>query len=364
MPGLPHTRTAKSFSHCAFTAKVQKFAPMMAAQGYDVIHYGVGLPEGTGWADAVELMSPSEQESLFGYDPEHSGSQFVGRDANVGHPAFQKFNARLHLEIAKRLAPDDIICLPFGHGHGSMTEWGAMFGQCIETGIGYPTCLTGWRIYESYAWMHWHLGREDRSPWISEWVIPNYFETEDWSLRPLPPQATDPIVYFGRITQAKGLNAVLQLALARPDQPFILCGQGDPTPWLQAPNISYREPLAGLERAALFHEAQCVLMPTEFVEPFGGVAIEAMLTGTPVLTVDCGGFSETIPEHFRCHTEGDWHLAIADALHRYASPAACRALQRSTQERYGLAPIGARYDNIFQKVPAMRRTGWAQEKAK
>jgi hypothetical protein len=90
-----------------------------------------------------------------------------------------------------------------------------------------------------------------------------------------------------------------------------------------------------------------------------------MLTGTPVLSVDYGAFSETIPDYFRCHTQADWIAAIdlADQLYG-GKKSACRDLQKRTQAIYGLDPIGKRYDAIFQQVPALRKYGWALPKEK
>ena len=38
---LPHTITLPKYSHCAFTSKVLRFAPMMRSRGYEVYHYGI-----------------------------------------------------------------------------------------------------------------------------------------------------------------------------------------------------------------------------------------------------------------------------------------------------------------------------------
>lgn len=60
MLGLPHTRPVSELSHCAYTGKVMRFGPMMAAEGHEVIHYGVGEPETTGWTDHVPVLSEGE----------------------------------------------------------------------------------------------------------------------------------------------------------------------------------------------------------------------------------------------------------------------------------------------------------------
>jgi hypothetical protein len=55
--------------------------------------------------------------------------------------------------------------------------------------------------------------------------------------------------------------------------------------------------------------AYCMIMPTVFVEPFGGAGVEAMLTGTPLLAPNYAVFQETVVPGvtgFLCNTLGDW----------------------------------------------------------
>lgn len=355
MLGLPHTRTVQAMSHCAYTGKVLRFGPMMAAEGFEVIHYGVGPPESPGWADFVEVLTPAQQEELLGYDPLHPSPEFVGRSTHVQSKHYQAFNAALKPLLESYVRGDDIVCLPFGHGHEAALTPRILKDHAVETGIGYPTCITGYRIYESQAWFHWHLGRADRRAWLSEWVVPNYFDPADWPLRPTDPLPDQYVLYFGRITPEKGMNVVWNLAKLRPDLTFLLVGQGDPSPWLaeKLPNLRALGPVAGRERARIFHGARCVLLPTEYVEPFGGVAVEAMLTGTPVLTSDHGAFTETVPSFRRCHTAGDWMLGLDETLQVH--PASLRAYATN---RYAMGMVGPKYARIFRDIPGLRTHGW------
>lgn len=357
MLGIPHTRTRDQASHCAYTGKVQRFGPMMTAQGFRVIHYGVGVPQDklNGWWDAVEVLTEQEQEDLLGYSPTDPESpEFVGRHSDVGSPLYRAFNDSLRrIFVHTKPGPEDIVCAPFGHAH----EYGTLDVQplVMETGIGYPSPLSWnpYRIYESSAWMHWILGKERRNPWISEWVVPNYFDLREWPLR-TQDLRTGYVLYFGRITEVKGMNLVWQLARHLPETQFVLCGQGDPAPWLQsAPNIAYHPPVWGADRARMMHKARVVLLPTQYPEPFGGVAVEAMLTGTPVITSDFGAFRETNPCHIcRPHTLGGWLEAL-----EYTKTKDSAAL-RQHAEAYSMESVGPQYARIFEQIPAMRRKGW------
>lgn len=353
MLGLPHTRTTSEFSHCAFTGKVRRWAKMMSPLGYECIHYGVGEPDSPGWAEHIDVMPRARQEQLLGYDPAESGPRFVGQDANVGHPLYADYNHRLSRLLRIAVKPGDIICAPFGHGHeGAFKQH---IKQTVETGIGYPECCCAYRIYESQGWFAWHVGKEHRQPWDSEWVVPNYYDLEEWPLRKNPAGVGEFVLFMGRLGALKGLHEIQAIARERPDEHFVICGQGDPEPFLKdTPNLTYMPPVHGMARAKLMHRAKCLLMPSRFLEPFGGVAVEAMLTGTPVLTTNFGAFVETIPYSWmRCNTLSDFLFALGtlDAVRP-------GELRMYAQSQYTLEAVGPMYDRIFQKIPAMWEKGW------
>lgn len=350
--GLAHTVSDDAHSHCAFTGKCVKFPAMMRPLGYEVVHYGV---EGADTAahEQVTIMTRAEQTALRGHDGSDA-AKFVGDDAVTTSPLYVEYNRRLRLALSHRVAPDDLVLLPFGHGHAAAVEGLGL--TLVEMGIGYPTLYGAapFKIFESAAWMHWHQGRANRNGSNYEWVIPNYFDVDAWdvSLRPQPTT----LVYFGRICEAKGLPTVVEIARHRPDLRVVLCGQGDPSPYLTAPNITYHPPVAGRARSALLGQAAAVLMPTVFTEPFGGVAVESMLCGTPVLSTTYGAFTETIEDEvtgFRCYTLGDWLAALerVPSLDR-------QAIADRARRRYGYARVGRMYDRAFCQIADLHGAGW------
>mgnify|MGYP003332271281 FL=1 len=358
--GIPHTQTTSEFSHCAFTGKVKRFSPMLQSVGYDVIHYGVeGAYSGAKYD--VNVMTYDEWmhirtklfKELYG-DRQVMSSDFIGDLANTGNELYQKFNTQLKIELAKNLDNNDIICLPFGYAHESAIS--EFPNAKVETGIGYPNSYQPYRVFESYAWYHYEIGREGKSGHDYHWVIPNYFDISEWDYVETPQKY---IAYFGRISDIKGLRIVYELAKHRPDLTFIMRGQGDATPYAGLPNLIYKEPLHGKARSEFLGNAMAVLMPTRYVEPFGGVTVEAELCGTPVIGSSYGSFTETIKHGstgFNCRTLGDYLAAIERIEDGYISRQHVRTF---AVERYDMYKLAKDYDNVFQQINDIKNSsGW------
>jgi len=344
--GIFHTQHKASYSHCAFTGKALRFAKMMQKYGYRIIEYSNTGSESTA-DEIVTMLTEDEYTDLYGH---RHATNFFGDDATIGSAGHALFESRLIPALRERLQPQDIICHPFGHAHERlMQEFPAH--QHVETGIGYPTLMpNSFRIFESYAWMHYHQGKEGRNGRNYEWVVPNYYDLEDWDVSEKPGEY---LAFLGRITELKGLDTIRAIADYSP-WPIVLHGQGDPSRWSH-PNIHYKGPLAGRDRSAFLGGARALLAPTVFTEPFCGMAVEAMLCGTPVVSVNYGAMTETVQEGmgFRCHTLQDWLDGIEQVgdLNRLDIANKARA-------RYSLEQCGSQYDKIFKQLNDLYRKGW------
>jgi glycosyltransferase involved in cell wall biosynthesis len=347
--GIFHTQATAAFSHCAFTGKALRFPRMMQAQGYDVIEYSNEGSE-AGATEHVPILPPDEFEKFYG---SRKATDFHGDNATVGSEGHQLFEERLIVELRKRLQKEDIICHPFGHAHQILMDKFPSH-QHVETGIGYPTLMpNSFRIFESYAWMHYHQGEEKRQGKNYEWVVPNYFDLDEWEPSYEPGQY---LAFLGRICSVKGMDTIKEIASYSP-WPVVLHGQGDPTPWAH-PNIDYRGPITGKARSEFLRNARAALMPTNFTEPFAGSGVEAMLCGTPLIAVDYGAFTETILDGvtgFRCHTLQDWIDAIDNA-----GDLSRRMVANVARSRYSLEACGKKYDKIFQDINNLHKKGWYQ----
>ena len=346
--GLFHTVPKPEYSHCAFTGRIMRFGKMMLPFGYEVIEYS---NEGstTEASEHVTILTAEEFEPLkekMNFSPPHG-------EASMGSDIYKAFCAKLDEELAKRIQPGDIVCHPFGHAHGYL---GAKFPEAfhVEIGIGYPTCHFDLRVYETYQWWAWHQGKEQKAGTSYQWVCPMGYDISEWQVQR---NHGDYLLYFGRIVECKGLYTVKEIA-KHVDMPVIMCGSGDPAPFLDEsiPNLTYQPPVTGLARSELLGNAYAMLMPTVYTEPFGGAGVEGMLCGTPLIASDFGAFSETI-EHgfngFRCKTLGDWLHAFSNVgrLHR-------QSIAEDAREKYSLENVGAQMDKIFRQVSELSKDGW------
>jgi glycosyltransferase involved in cell wall biosynthesis len=90
------------------------------------------------------------------------------------------------------------------------------------------------------------------------------------------------------------------------------------------------------------------VQPSLYSEPFGYNVIEASMSGTPVITSDWGGFTETVPHGltgWRCRNmdQFDWAVRNIEQI----SPEVCRqwALNNYTTDR-----ARARYEEYFKQL--------------
>lgn len=345
--GIFHTKSQLAFSHCAFTGKALRFPKMMQAQGYEVFEYSNEGSESEATKHIV-MLTADEYDFFYG---KRKHTDFYGNDATVGSDGHQAFEAKLIKALKDNLEKEDIICHPFGHAHQVLMDLFPSH-QHVETGIGYPILMpNSFRIFESYAWMHYHQGKENRQGRNYEWVVPNYFDLDEWEPKE---KAGDYLAFLGRICSPKGMDTVYEIAKYSP-WPIVIHGQGDPSPWSH-PNIQYRGPISGRARSEFLGNARAALMPTNFTEPFGGSGVEAMLCGTPLISVDYGAFAETVADGitgFRCHTLQEWLDAIVkvDELDR-------KVISFAARNRYSLEACGRRYDHIFQTLNNLWRKGW------
>jgi glycosyltransferase involved in cell wall biosynthesis len=106
--------------------------------------------------------------------------------------------------------------------------------------------------------------------------------------------------------------------------------------------VGYVEPH---ERALLLSKAHCLIMPTLYSEPFGGVNVEAQFSGVPAITTDWGAFTETVIHGvtgYRCRTMDHFVWAVNNC--GFLNRKRIRAL---AIKNYGLTKVATMYEEAF-----------------
>ncbi|MDF3005684.1 MAG: hypothetical protein K0S22_2156 [Oscillospiraceae bacterium] len=351
--GQAHLETHKRNSSCAFNQKILKLAKMIKDYGHTVYFYGVEGSEVT----CDKFIQVSTQEVLkLTYGDYDRSKNFYKQDPN--DYAFQHFNINAIRAILENRQDRDILLCPMGVYQKPIAD--AVDLLTIESGIGYPAVFARHRIFESYAWMHYIYGKlkiED-GVWYDA-VIPNYYDPDDF---PFQPNKQNYLLYFGRIVSRKGVEIASNVAKATGHQLYVV-GQGsldDPIEHLNLgseKHIIYKPAVGPEERSELLGNAKAVLMPTYYLEPFGGVNVEAQLCGTPVITTDWGAFTETVLHGvtgYRCRVFEEFCWAVNNISN--IDPRKCREW---AEKNYSMERIGKMYEEYFQRVYHLFDDGWS-----
>jgi glycosyltransferase involved in cell wall biosynthesis len=115
----------------------------------------------------------------------------------------------------------------------------------------------------------------------------------------------DYLVFVGRISEEKRADRAIAIAqrlgmklklAAKVDEADRAYYEQTIAPLLEAPHVEFLGEVDEARKLELMGKARALLMPIDWPEPFGLVAIEAMACGTPVLAFRCGSMPEVIDD--------------------------------------------------------------------
>jgi glycosyltransferase involved in cell wall biosynthesis len=329
---------------------------MLTSLGHNVIHYGHGSPPCT---TNVPILTDDEFKAAFGMQYYNNGF----RIDSIPKDARKKINERTIAAINERKHASDFLLVSWGYFHKQIVA-GVKLSKTVELGVGYHDDVQWpkYKIYESIAWYHRNLAlqveREGYAPPNNYHAYINgYFDPRDFEVS----TAKEPyFLYIGRINTDKGIMICLDLS-NKLGLKFKVAGRSKKFRKLldesKYPNVEWVGPVGFKQRSDLMKHASATFAPSLYYEPFGSTIIESMMCGTPVITTDWGGATETVAHGitgFRARTFEDFVYATQN-VHKLDS----NAIRRYAVANFGIQVVRWKYHEYFLRLSDLHSTkGW------
>lgn len=346
--GLPHTSVTKQFSSCAYTDRIRKWCNMMTDRGHEVFLYA-GPENEARVAKFFPCVSETGRAAAVG------SVHYTSFPFDTAHPLWRTFIENVNYTLKYTIRPKDFICLTAGVAHQKIAD---AFPEHIkvEIMIGYGGVQPyTHKVFESYAWMHSVYAQQRAATDVDgrffDDVIPPNYELQDFPVKVAHDDTKWYFLYMGRMVDRKGWKIAEQVARDL-KKPIIFAGSGDGRPTYG----EYVGEVGPEKRAELMGGATVLFAPTQYIEPFGNVAVEAQLCGTPVISTDWGAFTETVingMSGYRCRTLSEFKDA-ANRTHRLSRD----NIAKNARKKYSSSAVGARFERYFKRLETLWGDGW------
>ncbi len=165
------------------------------------------------------------------------------------------------------------------------------------------------------------------------------------------------LLYVGRIDSRKGIDVAVRALGLLPGAALSIVGAGDEAyltavrQLAEAAGVGERVTFRRARRdelPALYGDADAVVFPVQWQEPWGLVPLEAMAVGRPVVATGRGGSGEYLRDADNCliYEPADDPRALADAVTRLGDDPALRA----TLRKGGLATAARHDERSFRRA--------------
>jgi glycosyltransferase involved in cell wall biosynthesis len=315
-----------------FGIAVAKFIINMSKLGWEMTHYGHELSQvdckNVAVVSASEIPPPS-QDTLFPHNP----------------AVAKLFGQRVNQILSTDVKPGDAVLCFYGSDHYDAVQ-NLSNVLIVEPSIGYraEAVFAPYRVFTSYAQMHYYYGKNNmlHNPSWTDGVIPNSFTPSEFEYRD---NKADYLLYLGRVSGEKGIDIAIKTA-ADTGRRLIIAGPGHIDSVLSGVEMFGYADVE--QRRTLLAGAAALIAPTYYIEPFGNIVVEAAMSGTPVLTTDWGGFTETVVPGvtgYRCRSLQEFTAAV-DKLNDI-KPWNCRAW---AMEHYSDQVVHDQFDQYFKRI--------------
>lgn len=330
--------THPDFVMDSFNPVILNFIEGMRDYDYELIHYG--HEESKVNCEHITVVTTKQNRI----------ESFNGHIITEDYKLIDIFSKRTSEELYKRKKPNDII-LCFNGIWNSKTVNNHYDSFIVEPAIGYDPAATfaPYKVFSSYSQMHYYYGLTGtlKNPsWYDE-VIPNSFDPEQFEYSD---QKEDYFVYLGRMVKDKGIDLCIQITKYL-NEKLVIASPGS------LKSLGYQNTLPHVKhigycdsesRKRVLSKAKALIAPTYFLEPFGNIVAEALLSGTPVITTDWGGFVDTCISGvtgYRCRSFEQFVNAaknIDQISNQY-----CRDY---AMNNFSIKAVSQKYHNYFQRI--------------